>query len=131
MTTTAITVVAAIVERDGTFLVTRRLKGTHLAGLWEFPGGKCEAGETHVECLVRELREELGVAALVGREVLATEHAYAERTVRLHFHECRIEGDPQPLLGQQIQWARRDDLRTLEFPAADAELIKRLGGLEA
>jgi mutator protein MutT len=126
MTTPSITVVAAIIERRGAFLLTRRLKGTHLAGLWEFPGGKCEPGETHVECLARELREELGVVATVGREILSTEHAYPERTVKLHFRACTIDGTPQPLLGQEICWAEREDLRTLEFPAADRALIEAL-----
>jgi len=121
-----IVVVAAIVERDGRFLVTRRLRGTHLAGLWEFPGGKCDPGESHEACLERELLEELGVRSRVGREVLATTHAYPERTVRLHFRECAIEESPQPLLGQEIRWIARADLATLEFPEADAELIRRL-----
>jgi mutator protein MutT len=122
----AIIVLAAIVERDGHLLVTRRIDGTHLAGLWEFPGGKCEAGETHETCLAREIMEELGVAAVVGAEVLVTEHTYAERTVRLHFRRCEIAGTPRALLGQQMQWVRREDLRTLEFPEADAALIARL-----
>jgi mutator protein MutT len=122
----AIIVLAAIVERDGHLLVTRRIDGTHLAGLWEFPGGKCEAGETHEACLAREIMEELGVAAVVGAEVLVTEHTYAERTVRLHFRRCEIAGTPRALLGQQMQWVRREDLRTLEFPEADAALIARL-----
>jgi mutator protein MutT len=122
----AIDVVAAIVELDGRFLVTRRLQGTHLAGLWEFPGGKCEPHETHAACLVREMAEELGVDAEVGPELLRTEHAYPERTVRLHFFRCRIDGDPKPLLNQAIRWVRREDLRSLEFPAADAELIDLL-----
>ena len=80
---------AAVIERDGRFLVTRRLEGTHLAGLWEFPGGKCEPGETHEACLARELMEELGVVATIGDEILVTEHAYPERTVRLHFRAMR------------------------------------------
>ena len=119
-------VVAAIVERDDTFLVTRRLRDTHLAGLWEFPGGKCETGESHEDCLAREMAEELGVTAAVGTEVLATEHAYPDRTVRLHFRRCTIAGTPRPLLGQEIQWVRRADLGTLQFPDADAELIEML-----
>lgn len=121
-----IIVVAAIVEQNGRFLVTRRLRGTHLAGLWEFPGGKCDPGESHEACLERELLEELGVRSRVGGEVLATTHAYPERTVRLHFRECAIEGSPQPLLGQEIRWIARADLATLEFPEADVELIRRL-----
>jgi mutator protein MutT len=123
-----IVVVAAVVERDEAFLVTRRLRGTHLAGLWEFPGGKCEPGESHEACLERELLEELGVRATVGDELLTTEHAYPERTVRLHFRRCAIDGTPQPLLGQSIKWVARTDLRTLEFPAADAVLIDLLSG---
>jgi len=126
MSSPLIVVLAAIVERDGRLLVTRRLKGTHLAGLWEFPGGKCEAGESHEACLARELAEELGVASVVGPEVFATEHAYPERTVRLHFRACTISGEPQPLLGQQIQWIARSALHTLEFPPADEELIAML-----
>ena len=122
----AIEVVAAIVERDDCFLVTRRLRGTHLAGLWEFPGGKCEAGETHETCLAREMTEELGVEAFVEDELLSVEHTYPERTVRLHFRRCRIIGEPQPLLNQEIRWVARDQLRSLEFPAADAKLLDRL-----
>ena len=118
-----IVVLAAIVERDGRLLVTRRVKGTHLAGLWEFPGGKCEAGESHDACLARELMEELGVTCHVGPEVFTTEHAYSDRVVRLHFRACTIEGEPRPLLGQQIQWIARSALDTLAFPPGDEELI--------
>ena len=123
---TVIVVLAAIVERGGRFLLTRRLKGTHLADLWEFPGGKCEPGETHEGCLARELQEELGVASIVGEEILVTEHAYPERTVRLHFRRCDLRGEPQPLLGQAMRWASRDELKTIDFPPADRELIALL-----
>ena len=126
MTRNFIVVLAGIVERDGKLLITRRLKGTHLAGLWEFPGGKCDASETHEACLARELLEELGVSSLVGPELLSVEHAYPERTVRLHFRTCEIAGDPQPLLGQEIRWIERADLKSLEFPEADRELIEML-----
>ena len=119
-------VVAAVIERDGRLLVSRRLEGTHLAGLWEFPGGKCEPGEAHVVCLMRELLEELGVESTIGRELLVTEHAYPERTVRLHFLHATIAGEPQPLLGQQLMWVARRDLRSLSFPDADRELIELL-----
>lgn len=121
-----IVVLAAVVERDGRFLVTRRLDHGHLPGLWEFPGGKCEPGESHETCLVRELMEELGVRAVVGDEIIVTEHTYPDRTVRLHFRRCDIAGEPQGLLGQQIRWVARDALDTLEFPAADRALIDRL-----
>jgi 8-oxo-dGTP diphosphatase len=121
--TPVIVVAAAIIERDGRFLLTRRLKGTHLEGLWEFPGGKCEPGESIKTCLSRELREELNVDGTVGDEIVVSEHAYPERTVRLHFLACTIDGDPRPLLGQEIRWVSREELRTLELPEADTELV--------
>lgn len=121
-----IVVTAAVVERDGAFLVTRRLEGTHLAGCWEFPGGKCEAGEALEACLEREILEELGCVARVGARVYAVTHDYPERTVELHFFACELTGDPQPLIGQEIRWTPRAELSALEFPPADAELIERL-----
>ena len=121
-----ITVLAAIIEEEGRFLVTRRVDGTHLAGLWEFPGGKCEPGETHDACLARELREELGVESQVDEEVVVIDHAYPDRTVRLHFRRCRLRGTPRPMLGQQMQWIDRAGLGTLEFPPADRALIELL-----
>ena len=122
----ALVVAAAVIEREGRILVSRRLKGTHLEGLWEFPGGKCEAGETIAGCLVREIREELGVEATVGPEVLSTEHDYPEKRVRLHFHWCAIDAEPRSMIGQELQWIARDDLGTLQFPSADKELVEIL-----
>jgi len=119
----AIVVVAAVIERDDCFLVTRRLEGTHLAGTWEFPGGKREPGESDGECLVREIEEELGTGAVVERLMYATTHAYPDRVVELRFYACDIEGEPLPMLGQRMQWVPRDELGTLEFPPADGELI--------
>jgi 8-oxo-dGTP diphosphatase len=121
-----IVVTAAVVERSGAYLVTRRLRGTHLEGLWEFPGGKCEDGETHEACLLRELREELGCDANIGARLLEVAHEYPERTVELHFFRCELKGQPQPLLGQEIRWVARTELRTLDFPPADEELIQML-----
>ena len=121
-----IVVTAAVVQRDGCFLVTRRQKGVHLEGYWEFPGGKCDAGESLAACLARELREELDVAATIGDEIFATTHTYPERSVELHFLRCTIDREPRALLGQQIRWVAREDLESLQFPPADAELIAML-----
>jgi 8-oxo-dGTP diphosphatase len=126
--TTPVLVTAAVIERDGAFLLTRRLEGTHLEGHWEFPGGKCEAGESLEQCLARELREELGVEAIIGEEVFTVRHAYPERVVQLHFFACAIHGEPAAMLGQQMRWVRRDELTRLPFPEADAALIERLSG---
>jgi mutator protein MutT len=119
-------VLAAVVERDDSFLLTRRLKGTHLAGMWEFPGGKCVEGETHEACLQRELMEELGVDAVIGDVVFEIIHAYPEKTVELHFRACTLLGEPVPQIGQEMRWVPRAALKTLEFPEADRELIEVL-----
>lgn len=121
-----IVVTAAVVERDGRLLVTRRLDGTHLAGHWEFPGGKCERGESPEQCLARELVEELGVDATVGVEIYRTDYAYADRLLDLRFFRCELKGEERPLLGQEIRWVQRSELETLRFPPADAELVQRL-----
>ena len=123
---TTVIVAAAIIERDDRFLLTRRQQGVHLEGFWEFPGGKCESGETHISCLVREIREELGVEAAIGDELLTTTHAYGDRRVELHFLRCSIGETPAPQLGQEMRWVARGELATLAFPPADNELIQLL-----
>jgi 8-oxo-dGTP diphosphatase len=121
-----ILVAAAVIERDDTFLLTRRLKGTHLEGAWEFPGGKCEPDETLEQCLAREILEELGAGIAIGERLLVTRHAYAERSVELHFFEGTLDREPVPRIGQQMRWVARRDLAALELPEADAELIRQL-----
>jgi len=123
---TTIVVAAAVIERDDRFLVTRRQKGVHLEGHWEFPGGKCDAGETLDACLARELWEELKVAAEAGIELYATTHTYVDRQVELHFLRCDISGEPLPQQGQEMRWVTRAELAGLQFPPADAELIEIL-----
>ena len=122
----AIVVAAAVIERYGALLVTRRLEGTHLEGRWEFPGGKCEPGETLHDCLIREIDEELAVDVRPGATLLVTTHAYPEKTVELHFIACDLIGNPEPQQGQQMQWIERSRLDTLPFPEADAALIALL-----
>ncbi len=121
--TTTVVVTAAVVEIDGRYLVTRRHEGVHLGGVWEFPGGKCDKDEALKDCLARELLEELDVASRIGEEIFSTTHAYPDRSIELHFFRCELLGEPRPVLGQEMQWVRREDLATLEFPPADAELI--------
>lgn len=119
-------VVAAIIERESQFLVTRRLDGAHLGGFWEFPGGKVAPGEPHDAALRREMREELDADIAVGQLVLSTTFRYSDRTVRLHFYRCTMTGTARPMLGQAMRWATRADLSALPFPPADAELIRIL-----
>lgn len=119
-------VVAAVIEEHDTFLVTRRQHGVHLAGLWEFPGGKVDPSETHAGALKREMREELDADVEVGSLLLHTSHDYPDRTVALYFYLCALTGPPAPMLGQEMRWVSRAELPTLGFPPADEELIQRL-----
>lgn len=119
-------VVAAVIEREGRFLLTLRPDGTHLAGHWEFPGGKCYPHESHAEALRRELHEELDIVGRVGERIFHITHDYPERSVELHFYRCDFAGEPKPMIGQQIRWVPRGELHRLPFPEADAELIARL-----
>ena len=123
-----VVVVAAVVERADRILVAERLPGTHLAGHWEFPGGKIETGEDHRQCLEREMREELDVEIEVETKLHTTTFDYPDRTIELHFYRCTIigEGEVTPLLGQRVRWVSRDELGSLRFPPADRELIRML-----
>ena len=123
---TRVTVVAAVVERDDSFLVTRRQQGVHLEGFWEFPGGKVAVGESHEAALRREIQEELDASVVVGELLLETSHRYPERVVQLFFYRCDLHGVPRPMIGQQMAWVARRELATLNFPPADDELIRRL-----
>jgi 8-oxo-dGTP diphosphatase len=122
----AIEVVAAVIEKHGKLLITRRREGTHLSGLWEFPGGKPEPGEALEDALRRELREELGAAVSVLERIETVDWQYPDRRVSLVFFRCGMEGEPRPLEGQEMAWVTRAELARYEFPAADARLIERL-----
>lgn len=119
-------VVAAVIEEDNRFLLTRRQPGVHLAGLWEFPGGKIDPAETHAAALNREIKEELDAGVVVGDLVLQTTHEYPDRNVVLYFYRCALVGTPRPLLGQEMRWVPRAELAALGFPPADETLITLL-----
>ena len=121
--------VAAALIRDeaGRYLITQRRRGSHLAGLWEFPGGKLEVGESPETALRRELRQELGATFAVGKLVETVRWEYADRTVVLHFHDCRVEsGVIEPREGQVMAWVEAPGLGAYDFPPADRALIERL-----
>jgi 8-oxo-dGTP diphosphatase len=123
--------VAAGLIRDaaGRYLITQRRRGSHLAGLWEFPGGKVEAGETPAVCLRRELSEELSATFAVGELVETVRWEYPDRTVVLHFFDCRhASGEIRPLEDQAMEWVEPARLAGYDFPPADRELIARLRG---
>ena len=123
----AIDVAAGLIFRNGKLLLAQRHPESHLGGLWEFPGGKREPGETFADCLRRELKEELGVDVEVQDRVESVTHDYPGKRVRLEFYRCRLErGEPQALDGPAICWVSREELGHYPFPAADARLLERL-----
>ena len=124
MASGVIDVAAGLVERDGLILITQRKIGSHLAGLWEFPGGKREPAETWQDCLVRELHEELAITVTVGELRYETVHHYPEKSVRLRFYAAvLISGEPRPIDCAAVAWVRPKDLATYAFPEADRELV--------
>ncbi|HZL13183.1 MAG TPA: 8-oxo-dGTP diphosphatase MutT [Verrucomicrobiae bacterium] len=122
-----IEVAAALIFCNGKLLITQRHAKSHLGGFWEFPGGKREANESFEECLVREIREELGIEISTGKLFSEITHAYPEKTVRLKFFVCElISGQPQPLECAAFKWVGKSELDNFEFPAADARLLEKL-----
>jgi len=121
-------VVAAVIRRsDGCYFLSRRLPHSHLGGLWEFPGGAMESGETPEEALVRELDEELAVEAVVESPLLFSFHRDEQRDVILLFYRARIvAGSPTGRQGQEVGWFAPGQLAGLGTPPADAELIRLL-----
>ena len=118
---------AALIFHDGKLLITQRHADAHLGGLWEFPGGKRESDETFEQCLVREIREELGLEISTGELFEEVVHAYPEKSVRLKFFICKIlSGEPQPLDCAAVKWIGPAGLEEHPFPAADARLIEKL-----
>lgn len=127
MNPSTLIVAAAVIFDDGRVLLTQRLKGAHLEGLWEFPGGKLEANESPEEALVRELDEEIGVRCEIGEAIDVTFWRYEHKSVLLLFYEARIvEGEVRDLGVAAHQWAARHDLDTLRFPPADEKVLHRV-----
>ena len=121
-----VAVVAAVIQNGDRFLITRRQDGAHMAGKWEFPGGKVGRGESHSDALRREIVEELDTDVAVRDLVLETTHSYPDRTVTLFFYRCDLLGTPTPMIGQEMEWVSRNALAALTFPPADDELIRML-----
>ncbi|MCZ2398663.1 MAG: 8-oxo-dGTP diphosphatase MutT [Phycisphaerae bacterium] len=124
-------VAVALVRRDGRWLVARRRAGAHLGGLWEFPGGKCEANETVESAALRELAEECAVTAEAQRTLRPLRYEYPERIVHLHAVVCRwLSGEPRPLECDECRWVATAELAALDMPVANAALLDELAALE-
>jgi 8-oxo-dGTP diphosphatase len=122
-----IDVAAGLVFHQGRLLIAQRRRQDHLGGLWEFPGGKVEPGESFEQCLTRELREELGIEVAAGELIDEVTHSYPEKSVHLKFFKCSLlSGTAKALHCQDVAWITMEELPSFEFPAADAKLLKRL-----
>jgi 8-oxo-dGTP diphosphatase len=122
-------VAAAVLIEGGRVLLTQRKAGTHLAGAWEFPGGKVRTGEDPRHALVRELEEELGIATFVGEVMDVTFHRYPERSVLLLFYETRRapqSPEPRALDVAAFRWARGHELEEASFPPADVAILQKV-----
>jgi 8-oxo-dGTP diphosphatase len=122
----------ALIDADGRILLAQRPEGKTLAGLWEFPGGKVEPGETPEECLIRELDEELGITTRVAclAPLTFASHTYETFHLLMPLYVCRrYEGIPQGREGQALKWVRPQALRDYPMPPADAPLIPFLQDL--
>ena len=123
-------VVAAVVSRDGRYLITQRRPHATLPLLWEFPGGRVEEGETDDAALVREVRERLGVEVQVGKEVRRVVHPYGSYTVELHVYEGTLLSDRlQALRVNDFKWVLPSELDQYKFPGADQHTVDQLLGL--
>jgi 8-oxo-dGTP diphosphatase len=122
----------AVIEKDGAVLLTLRPAGAHLEGHWEFPGGRIEPGESPETCIVRELREELGVEVRVTASLGVIDHEYPDRRVRLHGFRCEIvSGEPRPLASDGMEWVRSEALRGRRLPPADQAVLPWLAAGDA
>ncbi len=120
-------VAVGLVYREGRYLIARRKADVHLAGFWEFPGGKREPGETFEECLERELFEELNIRIGAPVPFQIVRHQYPEKTVELHFFRCGIEsGQAAAVDCAEIRWVWPHELADFDFPPADRPVIEAL-----
>ena len=120
-------VVGLLIDEAGRVLVTRRAPDAHQGGLWEFPGGKVEAGESVDTALARELAEELGVSVEASARFMTLEHDYADKQVLLDVYRVtRWQGEPRGLEGQPLAWQSPAELSSWPFPAANAPILAGL-----
>ena len=117
--------VAVINNKQGKILIDRRKETGEMGGLWEFPGGKIEVGETIEECIKREVKEELDIEIIVGDRLTTITHAYKTINVTLYVHDCQhLSGTPQPLECEEIHWVEPAQMNQYQFPQANTQIVK-------
>lgn len=120
--------VAVILNDRGQILIDRRRAGGSMGGLWEFPGGKIEPNETVIDCIKREIWEELGIEIEVGDRLIAIEHTYSKKfSLSLIAHYCKhISGEPQTIECEEIRWVTLAEIDRFAFPEANSKIIAAL-----
>jgi mutator protein MutT len=122
--------VAVIWNDLGDILIDRRLDGGLMGGLWEFPGGKLEPGETIIQCIHREIQEELAIEITVGDPLITIDHDYGDFTVTLFVHNCQyVSGEPQLLESTEVRWVKVDQLSDYQFPQANQAIIQAIASI--
>jgi len=123
-----VAVAVGIIERDnGDILIAKRLEHLHQGGKWEFPGGKVEAGETTMQALTRELREEVAITVTHAQPFMLIEHDYGDKFVVLDIlHVTGFSADAQSNEGQEIKWVAKEDLSHYQFPDANDPIVEKI-----
>ena len=122
-----ITVVGAMIERDGKYLITQRKPTATLPLLWEFPGGRVEPDETDAQALARELKEEMDISVEVGEQAMHVQHAYPDYDIDFRVYRCRLTGgEIRHIKVHEHRWVAAEDLDEYEFPSADQKTLEQL-----
>ena len=120
-------VAAAVIKQESKYLIAQRLEDSHLGGMWEFPGGKVQSGETLPEALKRELIEELGLTIEVHEELLKTTYEYPDKKIELTFFTAEIRGgEASAIECEDFAWVSSSELTSYEFPPADKEILRMI-----
>ncbi|MEL6605807.1 MAG: A/G-specific adenine glycosylase [Cyanobacteria bacterium J06614_10] len=119
--------VAVIIDGDGNILIDRRKQEGLLGGLWEFPGGKIEPGESQEDCVRREIQEELGIDIEVGSKLITIDHTYTHFKVTLNVFNCKhLSGEPKPIECDEVRWVTLDEIDEYPFPKANGQIIEAM-----
>ncbi len=127
MTTKIVNVAVGVIKKNNAIFICKRADEQHQGGLWEFPGGKVEAGESVFAALKRELSEEVGITIHSSSQLMVIEHDYGDKCVKLDIHVVsNFSGEAHGAEGQPSEWVAINELSNYEFPAANAEIIEKI-----
>jgi len=127
MTTKIVNVAVGVIKKNNAIFICKRADEQHQGGLWEFPGGKVETGESVFAALKRELSEEVGITIHSSSQLMVIEHDYGDKCVKLDIHVVsNFSGEAHGAEGQPSEWVAINELSNYEFPAANAEIIEKI-----